>query len=140
VAADMPAGALLPCPALRAEKVGVRGCLGTVSTRGEPPPQEDRILLISGTVRFPANRENNRDFFEFWPFSTPFGKASADSLGNSNTLRQIACSIRNPDFLRPNRELIHRNRDFTAIALSVVRPFHDPGSAGFWNRILMSEY
>src|ERR1700693_4758475 len=30
-----------------------------------------------------------------------FGKASVDSLGNSNALRQIPCSIRNPEFFSP---------------------------------------
>jgi hypothetical protein len=54
----------------------------------------------ASVLAFPANRENNREFFEFRPFWTPFGNVSVDSPGNSNALRQIPCSMRNPEFFR----------------------------------------
>jgi hypothetical protein len=56
-------------------------------------------------LAFPANRENNRECFELRPFWPLFGNACVNSLRNSNALRQIPCSIRNPEFSSPEQRI-----------------------------------
>jgi hypothetical protein len=60
---------------------------------------EDAVLV--GPVsnpKFPENREFNREFFSFGPFSAEFDRFSAHYTGNFNGLQQIPSATRNREF------------------------------------------
>jgi hypothetical protein len=130
--------------------------------RGEGPATRDRAQSKPASIRAFPKRESDRAscgdrigpatsnslltgkitgylqiFRPFWP---PFGQLYVNSLGNSNALRQIPCSTRNPDFFRSDQGIdpvdqgIYRDRLHRPLSVS------RSGIGRVFNRILMSVY
>src|SRR5258708_5827938 len=101
--------------------MSLRSC-GLLATRGD---QQGCTDLLFG---FPAIRENNREFADF----RPSGRALAPICA---AIPACCPQIPGPTGTRnscpANRELIRRNREFTAIGFIVRRTVRDPASAGF---------